>query len=297
MPRSHEKLKIWNHRFADFIGRVRPPLTVLLLLAALVAFGLGISHVDAQPTPGDSVATTTARIPFADGFDYPVGKPDGKGYYKARGFRPNGHLGDDWNGLGGGNSDLGAPIYCAGNGIVVQARDVRLGWGNVVIVRHAYRQQGVVKIVDSLYGHLQKVLVKEGQILRKGDQVGTMGTNRGMYLCHLHFEIRKNIRLGMDRSLFARDFSNYWNPSQFIALHRKLPGSTGIASVPVDTFSKTRTFALPVDESSLKGGQAPRRKSTSSSSSSSSKKSSDGKSRTNRLILEVDRVQDMLKDL
>ncbi len=29
----------------------------------------------------------TVAIPLADGFDYPIGKPDGKGYYVARGLR------------------------------------------------------------------------------------------------------------------------------------------------------------------------------------------------------------------
>ena len=40
---------------------------------------------------------------------------------------------------GGGNSDVGAPVYSMGDGIVTWAYDVRAGWGNVVIIRHAYR--------------------------------------------------------------------------------------------------------------------------------------------------------------
>ena len=31
-------------------------------------------------------AVDYVNIPLATGFDYPVGKPDSKGYYKARGF-------------------------------------------------------------------------------------------------------------------------------------------------------------------------------------------------------------------
>ncbi|HEY1080753.1 MAG TPA: hypothetical protein VGE29_00740, partial [Prosthecobacter sp.] len=56
-------------------------------------------------------AGSTIRVRLADGFDFPVGKPDAAGYYKARGYWPNGHMGEDWNGNGGGDSDLGAPIY------------------------------------------------------------------------------------------------------------------------------------------------------------------------------------------
>jgi len=47
----------------------------------------------------------------SDGFDFPIGKPNARGYYNAQKFQENNHLGDDWNGVGGGNSDLGDAIY------------------------------------------------------------------------------------------------------------------------------------------------------------------------------------------
>ena len=44
-----------------------------------------------------------ALVPLCDGFDFPVGKPDGKGYYRSRGLRLKSprHMGEDWNGNGG----------------------------------------------------------------------------------------------------------------------------------------------------------------------------------------------------
>jgi len=44
------------------------------------------------------------KMKLADGFDFPVGKPDADGYYKARGLRLRSpvHFGEDWNGRGGG---------------------------------------------------------------------------------------------------------------------------------------------------------------------------------------------------
>ncbi len=201
-----------------------------------------------------------AYIKLADGFDFPVGPPDAEGYYRARGFRPNGHLGDDWNGLGGGDSDLGDPIYSIANGVVVFARDVRLGWGNVVIVRHAFRNSsGKVETIDSLYGHLESIMVKEGQTLKRGQQLGTMGGNRGMYPVHLHFEIRKNLKIGMARSKFARDFSNYYDPTKFIAAHRKLKGG-GTVAVATNTFEDPREFRAPSDESAPDSGQTAKDK-------------------------------------
>ena len=67
--------------------------------------------------------------------------------------------------------------HSVANGIVVYARDFHVGWGNVVIIRHAYTEDGEVKYVDSLYGHLLNFSVREGQIVRRGELIGSMGNN------------------------------------------------------------------------------------------------------------------------
>ena len=173
---------------------------------------------------------------MADGFDYPIGKPDAQGYYKARGFRSHGHLGEDWDGIRGGDTDLGDPIYSIGNGIVVFARDCKMGWGNVIILRHTYREGGLVKTIDSLYGHLNTMLVRRGQTVTRGQKIATMGNAHGLYDAHLHLEIRKNIEIGMSRAAFARDLSNYYDPTHFIDSHRRLDGSGGSYRVAMNTF-------------------------------------------------------------
>lgn len=193
---------------------------------------------EAAPLQEAKYGGATAFIKLADGFDFPVGKPDGKGYYKARGFRSRGHLGEDWDGLGGGDTDLGDPIYCIGDGIVVFARDCKMGWGNVLIVRHMYRDGDAVRNIDSFYGHLQKILVRRGQAVKRGQQIAAMGNAHGLYDAHLHLEIRRNIEIGMSRAAFARNFDNYYDPSQFIAAHRVLPKSYGSYRVAVDTFKR-----------------------------------------------------------
>jgi|GEM_PF-788572 len=184
---------------------------------------------------GLAPAYETRDIPLADGFDIPVGQ-NGLRYYKARGVRPNGHLGEDWNGVGGGDTDLGDPIYASAGGVVTFAQDYRLGWGNVVIIRSAYLDNGDTKYVDSLYGHLLSFNIRVGQIVKRGDLIAKMGSNRGMYAAHLHFEMRKNINVGMYRSSFPRDWSVYWSPSDFVAAHRSCPGNGRMASVPVGTY-------------------------------------------------------------
>ena len=193
----------------------------------------------ASMMPGSAEAASGyVRCQLADGFDFPVGKPNGDGYYKSRGYWPNGHLGEDWNGRGGGNSDLGAPIYSTARGVVIISENVGVGWGNCVIVRHAYRETtGQIAMVDSLYAHLHQRVVKVGQIVEKGQLVGTMGSNNGMYFVHLHFEMRKNLRIGMNRSQFARDNSNYYSPTDFINKHRVLQGGLTKYPIPMGLFA------------------------------------------------------------
>ena len=192
------------------------------------------------------------RTRVADGFDEPVGKPDAEGYYTSRGFLSY-HPGEDWNGLKGGNSDLGAPVYAIGHGYVTFARDARMGWGNVVLIRHIYMEGGQLQTVDSMYAHLDRILVREGQQITRGQQVGTIGTNRGMYVAHLHFEIRKNLNIGINRSAFKRDFTNYYRPGAFIAARRKLPGGGRSAIIVTNTYSLGTLAAAPANDPASRG--------------------------------------------
>ena len=191
----------------------------------------------AQPSSSLSGPIETAFTKLTDGFDFPVGKPEAQGYYKARGFRAGGHLGEDWDGVRGGDTDLGDPIYSIGDGIVVFARDCHMGWGNVIIVRYTYREGGEIKTVDALYGHLNSMLVRRGHTVARGQQIATMGTAHGLYDAHLHLEIRKNLEIGMSRAKFARDFSNYYDPTQFIQNHRHLQTSDGKYKIAMNTFT------------------------------------------------------------
>lgn len=180
------------------------------------------------------------RVSLADGFDFPVGKPNADGYYKSRGLRlraPH-HFGEDWNGRGGGDSDLGSPVYAVADGIVTLAANVRTGWGNVVLTRHAYRDpaSGKVKYIDALSAHLDKIMVRTGQLVKRGQQVGTIGTNFGMYPAHLHFEMRHDLSIGMARNGVPSDLTHWADPSQFIGRHRKLGREWRPVPVPTGTY-------------------------------------------------------------
>ncbi len=79
-------------------------------------------------------------------------------------------------------ASIGTPIFSAEDGKVVAARNL-LGSGNTVIVDHG---QGLL----SLYFHLSKIKVKEGQSVKRGDIIGLSGQSGNAQGPHLHFEIR-----------------------------------------------------------------------------------------------------------
>lgn len=148
---------------------------------------------------------------IAASFDYPIGKPNAKGYYNAQKFKENNHLGDDWNGLGGGNTDLGDSIYAIANGYVSFAKDIEGGWGKVIRIIHKYKG----KYYESVYAHCNSIQVKEGDFVKKGSLIATIGNANGMYLAHLHLEIRNNIYMDIGRG-YAKNTSGYLNPTKFI---------------------------------------------------------------------------------
>ncbi len=160
---------------------------------------------------------------YAAGFDFPVGKPEGKGYYNAQSFRTNNHLGDDWNGKGGGNSDMGDTVYAVANGYVTQSIQFFGGWGKVIKVASAWKSENDLEMVETLYAHFEKMLVKKGEWVKKGQAIGTIGNAEGIYYAHLHLEIRKEPGMELGAG-YAKDATGYLDPTKFIKSHRKILG-------------------------------------------------------------------------
>ncbi len=177
-----------------------------------------------EVTPKRQVSKDSTRpsiVPkeyIANAFDFPVGKPDAKGYYNAQAFGENNHLGDDWNAVTGGNSDLGKPIYAIANGQVVFAEDIGGGWGKVVRIVHTLPDE---QLVESVYAHCDTLLISEGTWVEKGFQIGTIGTAGGQYLAHLHLEIRDMIQMPMGGG-YGEVQSGYLDPSLFIQNNREV---------------------------------------------------------------------------
>jgi len=78
---------------------------------------------------------------------------------------------------------LGQPVMAAANGNVVYAGSGLRGYGNLIIIKHGGSYL-------TAYGYNREILVQEGDTVRAGQRIGTMGTGPGRQAA-LHFELRR----------------------------------------------------------------------------------------------------------
>ena len=83
---------------------------------------------------------------------------------------------------------MGTPIYASGDGEILRIdyNRSRTGYGNLIIIDHG------VNGMRSRYAHLNTIGVKRGQKVKRGDQIGTVGSTGLSTAPHLHYEIRIN---------------------------------------------------------------------------------------------------------
>ena len=76
------------------------------------------------------------------------------------------------------------PVYATADGIVeYSGLHKKSGFGNLVILQHNYGFR-------TYFGHLNKVVVKSGKFVRKGDLIAYTGNSGMSSGPHLHYEIR-----------------------------------------------------------------------------------------------------------
>ncbi len=79
---------------------------------------------------------------------------------------------------------FGAPVRATADGKVVYSGGGLIGYGELIIIKHN-------KHYLSAYGHNEKLLVKQGDTVRLGQDIATMGDS-GTDRVKLHFEIRRD---------------------------------------------------------------------------------------------------------
>jgi len=78
----------------------------------------------------------------------------------------------------------GTPVYSTADGVITFAAR-NGGYGNMVIISHKYG-------FETRYGHLNKIVVRRGQTIKRGDKIGEVGNTGLTTASHLHYEVKRN---------------------------------------------------------------------------------------------------------
>ncbi len=169
---DYRTLAYWNHVHRPFVIRsgmrlrlFGPPRPVFRRPTAYAPRPAARSPRRAIERPHPLPAVTPAR------WMWPANGP------VVRNFRPlGGCKGIDIAG------PLGSAIRAAASGEVVYAGSGLRGYGKLIILKHN-------KNFLSAYAHNSRILVKEGEMVRRGQEIAEMGSS-GTNRVELHFEIR-----------------------------------------------------------------------------------------------------------
>lgn len=116
----------------------------------------------------------------------PLGLPHNGPVSSDYGYRKNpfgGYVGEFHPGVDI-KGTIGDKVHATADGVVMR-NDWYAGYGNAVIIDHGYG-------LTTLYGHLSKVNVVPGQVVKSGDVIGFLGSTGRSTGPHVHYEIRKN---------------------------------------------------------------------------------------------------------
>jgi len=103
----------------------------------------------------------------------------------------------------------GTPVYASGKGRVSLAQRSST-FGKVIYIDHGYGYR-------TIYAHLNKMVVKRGQQVKRGDLIGYVG-NTGLSVApHLHYEVHKNGRALNPINFYYGDLS----AEEFATLQKK----------------------------------------------------------------------------
>ena len=142
-------------------------------------------------SPGRTVPKATPPPRTSSGFDWPV---DGK-LASRFGPKDDGLHNDGINILAG----QGTPVKAAEAGVVVYASNALQGYGNMLLLKH---DGGWI----TAYAHNERLLVRQGQTVDKGQVIARVGNTGGVSDPQLHFEIRKG-RQALDPLQYLRRMS------------------------------------------------------------------------------------------
>ncbi len=134
-------------------------------------------------------------------------------YAKSGAYNGAPHNGIDLSSIPNKNGflDLRVRSVSKGEVIMVTHESISGGWGNAVVVAHP---NGLF----SLYGHLSRVVVKEGQKVEQGQMLGIEGNTGASTGRHLHFSIYMKITIYKTPWYYGPGYDYHWtlNPLNFM---------------------------------------------------------------------------------
>ena len=83
------------------------------------------------------------------------------------------------------SAERGSPIYATGDGEISRADNRAAGFGNHVRIDHGF---GYI----SIYAHMDKISIRKGNKVKRGDIIGYVGSSGRSVAPHLHYEITKD---------------------------------------------------------------------------------------------------------
>lgn len=155
--------------------RVYPPPAAPAVAAQTSAPRSGVAATSSSNRAASMVSTGPAS---AQGFVWPV---RGK-IISSYGPKP-GHLHNDGINIA---VPRGAAVAAAADGTVTYVGDGLASYGNLVLIRHG---NGLV----TAYAHLDRVHIARGDVVKRGQAIGTVGSTGTVANPQLHFEVRKGI--------------------------------------------------------------------------------------------------------
>jgi len=81
----------------------------------------------------------------------------------------------------------GTPIYATGDGVVKKTSRSKRGYGNTIEIDHGFGY-------TTFYAHNSEIVVKKGDIVKRGQTIAKVGNTGKSTAPHLHYEVRKNKR-------------------------------------------------------------------------------------------------------
>ncbi|WHX40204.1 peptidoglycan DD-metalloendopeptidase family protein [Mesobacillus sp. AQ2] len=99
-------------------------------------------------------------------------------------------LGSRWGSYHAGidiaNRGSNVPIHAAADGVVIRSY-YSSSYGNVIFVAHSINGQ----TWTTVYAHMSARMASNGQVVSRGQRIGTMGNTGQSYGQHLHFELHR----------------------------------------------------------------------------------------------------------